>query len=179
MDQLMALAVQWAPLAADIASIVAFAIGAVFLIIGAIGVVRLPDFWARLHGAGIIDTLGAEMILIGMMFQAGFSLVTVKLILIGTFVFLTSPTATHAVANAAYVAGLRPLGARKEDLDVPEAKASQMLGAAPTAPAAENVTAPASTAEPTPAATPAPAPSKKRSIIEFVSDDTDDEEPRS
>ncbi len=46
--------------------------------------------------------------LVGMMFQAGLSLVTVKLILIGTFLFFTSPTSTHAIANAAYVAGLKP-----------------------------------------------------------------------
>lgn len=102
-------------LALDIASWVSFALGGFFLIVGAIGMIRLPDFWSRLHGAGVIDTAGAELILLGMAFQSGLSLITVKLVLIGLFLFFTSPTATHAVANAAYVAGLRPLGLVRDD----------------------------------------------------------------
>ena len=82
--------------------------GGTFVVIGAIGMVRLPDFYTRMHAAGITDTLGAELMLIGMMVQAGFSLITVKLILIALFLFFTSPTATHAVANAARTMGLRP-----------------------------------------------------------------------
>ena len=82
--------------------------GSALILIGSAGLVRMPDFYTRLHPAGVIDTMGAELMLIGMMFQAGFSIVTVKLILIAIFLFFTSPTSTHAVANAAYVAGLRP-----------------------------------------------------------------------
>ena len=82
------------------------AAGSIFVLIGAFGLIRLPDFYTRLHAAGITDTLGAELILLGLMFQAGLSLVTVKLILISLFIFFTSPTATHAVANAARVMGL-------------------------------------------------------------------------
>ena len=58
------------------------AAGSIFVLIGAFGLIRLPDFYTRLHAAGITDTLGAELILLGLMFQAGLSLVTVKLILI-------------------------------------------------------------------------------------------------
>lgn len=83
--------------------------GAVFVLAGAIGMMRLPDFYTRMHAAGVTDTLGAELIIIGLMFQSGWSLVTVKLALLGLFVFLTSPTATHATANAAYKAGLKPV----------------------------------------------------------------------
>lgn len=83
--------------------------GAVFVLAGAIGMMRLPDFYTRMHAAGVTDTLGAELIIIGLMFQSGWSLVTVKLALLGLFVFMTSPTATHATANAAYKAGLKPL----------------------------------------------------------------------
>lgn len=83
--------------------------GAVFLLAGALGMLRLPDFYTRMHAAGVTDTLGAELIIIGLMFQSGWSLVTVKLALLGLFVFITSPTATHATANAAYKAGLKPL----------------------------------------------------------------------
>ena len=69
------------------------AAGSVFVLIGAFGLIRLPDFYTRLHAAGITDTLGAELILLGLMFQAGLSLITVKLILISLFIFFTSPTA--------------------------------------------------------------------------------------
>ena len=83
--------------------------GAVFVLAGAIGMLRLPDFYTRMHAAGVTDTLGAELIVIGLMFQTGWSLDTAKLALLGLFVFLTSPTATHAVANAAYRSGLKPM----------------------------------------------------------------------
>jgi len=105
----------WLPIALDIASWLFMGTGGIFLIIGAIGLLRLPDFWSRLHGAGIIDTLGAELVLVGMMFQAGLTQTTIKLALIGIFVFFTSPTATHALANAAFVAGLRPLKMSKDE----------------------------------------------------------------
>lgn len=90
-------------------------LGSLFVIVGALGLVRMPDFYTRMHAAGITDTLGADLILAGLMVQAGFSLVTVKLLLIGAFLFFTSPTSTHAIANAAYTAGLRSALAEGED----------------------------------------------------------------
>ena len=93
------------------------AAGSIFVLIGAFGLIRLPDFYTRLHAAGITDTLGAELILLGLMFQAGLSLVTVKLILISLLIFFTSPTATHAVANAARVMGLKPMLVPDKDLE--------------------------------------------------------------
>ena len=93
----------------DIVSIAAMAAGVVFVLAGAIGVMRLPDFYTRMHAAGVTDTLGAELIMLGLILQAGWSALSLKLALIGLFIFLTSPTATHAVANAAYRAGLKPL----------------------------------------------------------------------
>ncbi|MEQ8745571.1 monovalent cation/H(+) antiporter subunit G [Pyruvatibacter sp.] len=93
----------------DIATGILLAGGSFFLLVGSIGVIRLPDFYTRMHAAGVTDTLGAELMLLAMMLQSGFSLVTVKLIAIGFFMFFTSPTSTHAVANAAWTAGLRPL----------------------------------------------------------------------
>ena len=103
-------------LIADIISIILLTAGSIFVLIGAFGLVRLPDFYTRMHAAGITDTLGAELLLLGMMFQAGLSLVTVKLILISLFIFFTSPTSTHAVANAARVMGLKPMLVPEEDL---------------------------------------------------------------
>jgi len=99
-------------LGVDIVSATLMLTGAVFVLAGALGMLRLPDFYTRLHAAGVTDTLGAELIIIGLMLQSGWSLVTVKLALLGLFVFLTSPTATHATANAAYKSGLKPLLAR-------------------------------------------------------------------
>ena len=83
--------------------------GVLFVIAGAIGVIRLPDFYTRMHAAGMTDTLGAEFIIFGLMVQAGFSQTSLKLLLIAFFLFLTSPTASHAVASAAHQAGLKPL----------------------------------------------------------------------
>jgi multicomponent Na+:H+ antiporter subunit G len=82
--------------------------GAVFAIIAGLGILRFPDVFSRMHAAGIGDTLAAWLILLGMMLQAGWTLVTVKLILILLFMMLTSPTATHALARAALADGLRP-----------------------------------------------------------------------
>jgi multicomponent Na+:H+ antiporter subunit G len=101
----------------DYISVLLLATGSLFLLIGALGLVRLPDFYTRMHAAGVTDTLGAELLLLGMMFQAGFSLITAKLILISLFIFFTSPTSTHAVANAARVMGLRPLMVPESDLN--------------------------------------------------------------
>ena len=98
----------------DVISWACITVGAVFAIIGAVGILRLPDVFSRMHGAGIIDTLGAGLILVGLMFQAGFSLITVKLILIVVFVLYTSPTTTHALARAALNGGVNPLIERKE-----------------------------------------------------------------
>jgi len=78
--------------------------GLLFVFAGTIGVLRLPDFYTRIHAAGMTDTLGAEMVLLGLIIQAGFSQMTLKLLMISFFLLLTSPTATHAVAHAAHKA---------------------------------------------------------------------------
>ncbi len=82
--------------------------GAAFLLVGGIGLLRLPDLFTRMHAAGITDTLGAGLILVGLMFQAGPTLVSVKLFLILVFLFTTSPTSTHALASAALSTGVKP-----------------------------------------------------------------------
>ena len=99
----------------DIVSWAFLGLGATFLIIGGIGMLRFPDLYARMHAAGVIDTLGAALILIGLAFQAGLILVTLKLLLILLFVLFTSPTATYALANAAYRSGFLPLLSSKDD----------------------------------------------------------------
>ncbi|MDX1657002.1 MAG: monovalent cation/H(+) antiporter subunit G [Candidatus Competibacteraceae bacterium] len=82
--------------------------GALCLILGGIGILRMPDFYTRLHAAGVTDTLGAGLILVGLMLQGGLSLITVKLLLILVLLLLTSPTASHALARAALSDHLKP-----------------------------------------------------------------------
>lgn len=93
---------------ADVVSWVLIVLGGGFSAVGALGLLRFPDFYSRLHAAGITDTLGAWLLIAGMMFQAGFNQVTVKLALIAIFLFFTSPTSTHALARAALHAGVKP-----------------------------------------------------------------------
>jgi len=83
--------------------------GAVFCIIGALGVVRLPDVFTRMHGAGIIDTLGLMLIMAGFVILAGLTLISVKLVLIVGFVLFTSPIATHALSRACLNGGIKPV----------------------------------------------------------------------
>ena len=93
----------------DLVSWICIAGGSFFAVTGGIGVLRLPDVFSRLHGSGMTDTMGAGLILTGLMFQAGLSLVTVKLILVLAFLWLTSPVATHALARAALDRGVKPV----------------------------------------------------------------------
>lgn len=82
--------------------------GGFFLSVGALGVLRFPDFFTRLHAAGVTDTFGAGLMILAMMIEAGFTLIAVKLFLILLFLLLTSPTSSHALAKAARHGGLRP-----------------------------------------------------------------------
>lgn len=109
--------------------------GSFFTIIGAVGTVRFPDFWARLHAASISDSAGMILLLVGMMLQAGPGLIAIKLVIILIFLFITGPTSTHAVANAALVSGLKPrqLPSAKPGTDAdpaPETTASDEQGGA-------------------------------------------------
>lgn len=93
----------------DIFSWVLFLVGGAGVVIGALGIVRFPDFYTRLHAAGITDTAGAELILLGMILQAPNWLIVAKLVFVGFFLFMTSPVSTHAIAHSAWVVGLRPM----------------------------------------------------------------------
>ncbi|KHE92273.1 MAG: monovalent cation/H(+) antiporter subunit G [Candidatus Scalindua rubra] len=102
----------------DIRTIIAgvfLGIGGFFIIVTAIGIVRFPDFYSRLHPAGKADTIGQALVLIALMIYEGFSLISVKLMIIVIFIFIASPTATHAVAQAAYLKGVVPWKKKKKD----------------------------------------------------------------
>lgn len=101
--------------AIDVLSWICLVAGGFFCVVGAVGMLRMPDFFTRMHAASVIETLGAGLILLGLMFQAGFTLVTVKLAMIGLLIFFASPAATHALARAAMHRGQQPLLAEMED----------------------------------------------------------------
>lgn len=82
--------------------------GAFLCVVGGIGLHRLPDFFSRAHGAGVTDTLGAGLVLGGLMLQAGWTVVLVKLVFVLALLWITSPTAAHAIARAALEDGLEP-----------------------------------------------------------------------
>lgn len=82
--------------------------GSFFSLVGGFGLIRMPDFYTRMHAASVTDTLGAGLILLGLMLQAGLTLVTVKLIMVGLLIFVASPTASHALARAALLRGVSP-----------------------------------------------------------------------
>lgn len=82
--------------------------GCFFILVGAIGVLRFPDFYCRLHSAGKCDTLGQALILVGLILYQGLSLISVKLLFLIIFIFIANPTATHALCKAAYLSGIKP-----------------------------------------------------------------------
>ncbi len=89
-------------------SAVLLGLGAVLGVVGAIGILRFPDFYTRMHAAGITDTLCTGFFIGGLMLQFGMTLATVKLLLIFMFMLFTCPTSTHALAKAARKGGLKP-----------------------------------------------------------------------
>jgi multicomponent Na+:H+ antiporter subunit G len=97
----------------DMASWICLGIGGGFCVVGAVGMLRMPDFFTRLHAASVIETLGAGPILLGLLIQAGFTLNAVKIVMIGLLIFFTGPTATHALAKAGLERGLRALAVKK------------------------------------------------------------------
>jgi multicomponent Na+:H+ antiporter subunit G len=109
--------------AAEIVTLVGSTIvllGSVFMVIGALGVIRMPDVFTRLHAASVSDTFGVGLILIGLILVAGLTLVSVKLAFLLAFLFLTGPVATHAVARAALDAGVKARDEKGMPLDEPK-----------------------------------------------------------
>ena len=92
----------------DILSWIFILAGSFFICVGMVGLVRMPDIFTRMHAASVSDTLGAGLLFVGFMLQAGFSLVTLKLIFILGFLFFTGPVITHALFQAALHAGIQP-----------------------------------------------------------------------
>lgn len=94
--------------AIDVLSWILLTAGGVFIFIGGLGALRLPNFYTRMHAASLTDSMGSVLILLGIMLQAGWSLAAVKLVAILVFILLTGPTASYALANSALLSGLKP-----------------------------------------------------------------------
>lgn len=95
--------------AQSIISILFVTLGIVFMLMGSIGILRLPDFYSRTHAVSKSDTLGVFFVIIGLIVYEGFTLSSGKLFLIVLFIALSNPVGTHALARAALKKGLKPL----------------------------------------------------------------------
>ena len=83
--------------------------GGFFCVTGAVGLLRMPDAFTRLHAASVIDTLGVGMIVIGLMVQSGWTLTTARLGIVLILIFFTSPVAGHAIARAMRHRNVKPI----------------------------------------------------------------------
>lgn len=92
----------------DIICIALICFGCFFFMTGSIGLVRFPDFYARMHATGKSDTLAVLSCLAGLAIHHGFNLDSCKLLLIAVFVFFANPTGTHAICRAAFRGGVKP-----------------------------------------------------------------------
>ncbi|HAA91832.1 MAG TPA: sodium:proton antiporter [Rhodospirillaceae bacterium] len=109
--------------AVDMVSWACLVVGGAFSLIGAFGLVRLPDVFSRMHAGGVSETLGVLLLFLGMAIQAfeimpttkAALIVAGKLVLIAAFLFFTNPTTTHALAQAALWGGIDPKTGRKKD----------------------------------------------------------------
>lgn len=96
---------------ADIASWVLLTLGGAFVFIGGLGALRMPDLYTRIHAASLTDTMGAVLVIAGLMMQAGMTLAMIKLAAILLFLLLAGPTSSNALASAALLAGQLPSAA--------------------------------------------------------------------
>jgi len=99
----------------DILSWILLCTGAVFVVIGGLGALRLPNFYTRLHAASLTETMATILIFVGMILQAGVSFESMKLLAIMLFLLLTAPTASYALANAALQSGISPNPVSEDD----------------------------------------------------------------
>jgi multicomponent Na+:H+ antiporter subunit G len=132
-------ALEWLQFGASLALIAA---GVVFMFVGSLGVVRLPDFYARTHAASKTDTLGIMLVVGGLIVFEGFTLNSFKLLFVLLFVALANPIGSHALARAAMIGGLKPLlfrreqgrAARERGIDLEAAKPRLASEAGPSEP---------------------------------------------
>ena len=101
----------------DILSWVLLSLGGLSILVGGIGALRMPDLYTRMHAASVTDSMGAILVLVGIMLQAGLTLATIKLIAILLFLLISSPTSSNTLASAALLAGTRPFEEKHQSDD--------------------------------------------------------------
>jgi multicomponent Na+:H+ antiporter subunit G len=92
-------------------------LGIFFMLIGSIGILRLPDFFSRTHAMSKSDTLGILFVVLGLVIHDGTLANSLKLLLIMIFIALSNPVGAHALANAALKKGMKPLLHKKKKED--------------------------------------------------------------
>ncbi len=104
----------------NILTTVLLVLGILVLAFGVIGILRLPDFYTRIQAAGKTDSLGAVLVVLGFALYNGQSLVladllvSLKILFIAVFIFVASPTATHAIMQTAVALGVEPWRRKEE-----------------------------------------------------------------
>jgi multicomponent Na+:H+ antiporter subunit G len=96
-------------LVVDIAGWIFITLGSFFTLVGAFGLLRMPEVFTRMHAASVTDTLGVGLLIAGMILQAGFSLVALKLVFLLVLFLFTAPVVTHALAQACLHDGNHPM----------------------------------------------------------------------
>ncbi|MFP4281293.1 MAG: monovalent cation/H(+) antiporter subunit G [Verrucomicrobiota bacterium] len=84
------------------------AVGLLFMLLGSIGIIRLPDFFTRTHAASKVDTVGISIVLLGIAVHEGFTLESAKVLVAAAFIMMSNPVAAHALGRAALLSGLKP-----------------------------------------------------------------------
>ena len=92
----------------NIISIIFIIAGLFFLIVAAIGVVRLPDVFSRSHAVSLTDSLGAFLMLFGLALHEGLGINTLKILVVLVLLFILNPVISHATIRAALRSGLKP-----------------------------------------------------------------------
>lgn len=97
-------------------------LGGFFVLVGGVGMLRMPDLYTRMHAASVTETLGTMLVMLGLIILTGWTLASFKLFAILLFLLFTGPVASYAVANTALIAGVKP----RLDQDHPDTHGSEV-----------------------------------------------------
>lgn len=82
--------------------------GLFFLVVAAIGVIRLPDVFSRSHAVSLTDSIGAFLMLVGIAFYEGLGKNVLKILAVLALLYIQNPVIAHATVRAALRVGLKP-----------------------------------------------------------------------
>lgn len=101
----------------SVAGTAMMAVGLVFIALAALGLLRLPDFYTRMHAVSKMDTLGVALVLAGLALHDGATIVSLKLVLILVFISMANPVSAHVLTRSALQSGLAPWKRRRADAE--------------------------------------------------------------